>query len=297
MTALSRGIIPRFLSQLGPNTVTALGLLLTALTGALDHAVGVEISLVFLYLIPIAFVAWYAGAMRGTQVAMICTFVWYGIDAWLGGVPPSPMLNMVDLLSHMGFFVIVAVLLARQRMLLERERRASRTDFLTGALNRRAFIELASTEIERMRRNTRPFTITYFDLDNFKAVNDEQGHAAGDAVLCRIVNITRLHLRAIDSIARLGGDEFALLLPETSRPAAQAVVEKVIRLIQDEMDAMNWPITLSVGVLTCANTPRSVDAMLRAADRLMYQVKATGKNAILYAVCENDMQIPQRAAG
>ncbi len=68
-------------------------------------------------------------------------------------------------------------------------------------------------EVERSRRYARQFTIAYFDLDNFKAVNDQFGHAAGDELLKAVVDIIRAHVRATDVIARLGGDEFALLLP------------------------------------------------------------------------------------
>ena len=148
--------------------------------------------------------------------------------------------------------MIVAILVARQRFLLERERIASRTDFLTGALNRRALYELSSAEIQRAKRHTRPFTLTYFDVDDFKAINDGFGHPVGDEVLRHIVEIARQHLRETDSIARLGGDEFAFLLPETDSAAAQAVVDKIRHLIQEDMDAQSWPVTLSIGVLTCS---------------------------------------------
>lgn len=297
MAVLSRSI-SRLIHQLSANTVTAVGLLLSALVGAADFAAGADISLVFFYLVPIAFVAWYADAMRGTLVALACTFILYNVNALLGINPQSLQLGLIDLATHLGFFLIVTTLLARQRDLLDRERRASRTDFLTGALNRRAFIELASSEIERARRHGHAFTISYFDLDNFKTLNDDLGHAAGDAVLCRIVCIARQNLRAIDSIARLGGDEFALLLPETGSPAACSVVEKIFHIVQNEMMQNNWPVTLSVGVLTCEQPPYSVETMLRAADTLMYQVKSAGKNAILYATCNGETATlePHRAA-
>ena len=297
MLGLSRAI-SRFIHRLDRNTVTMVGLLLGALTGFADYAAGADISLAFFYLVPVAFVAWYADLSRGGLMALLCTLLWHGVNMLLGIAPPSLQLAFIDLSTHLGFFLIVATLLARQRALLDRERRASRTDFLTGALNRRAFIELTSNEIERARRHHHPFTISYFDLDNFKTVNDELGHAAGDAVLCRIVCIARQNLRTIDSIARLGGDEFALLFPETDRIAAQAVVDKIFRLVQNEMDERAWPITLSVGVLTCDQPPHSVEAMLRAVDKLMYKVKLAGKNAVLYEnlVSESSGMEPHRAA-
>jgi diguanylate cyclase (GGDEF)-like protein len=206
-------------------------------------------------------------------------------------VQSHPLESYVDFASKLTFFMVVALLIARQRLLLERERIASRTDFLTGALNRRALYEIASAEIQRAKRHDRPFTITYFDVDDFKTINDGFGHAVGDEVLRHIVEIARQHLRETDSIARLGGDEFAFMLPETDSDAAQSVVDKIRQLIREGMATRSWPVSLSIGVLTCEQAPDSVDEMLRVADQLMYQVKLQGKNAILYASCRGVLDI------
>lgn len=297
MAVLSR-TISRTLYRLDANIVMVLGLLFSVMLAVADYAIGPEISLVFFYVAPIAFVSWYAGLLRGTVLAVAAALLWYALGVGLPLEVTPVSVGLIDLATDLAFFLIVALLLARQRALLERERRASRTDFLTGVLNRRAFIELATAEIERARRHAHPFTITYLDLDNFKAVNDQLGHAAGDAALCRFADIAKRNLRATDSIARLGGDEFAFLLPETDGNAAKSVVEKIRDLVKEEMEAEQWPITLSVGVLTCEYPPHSVQAMLRAADQLMYQVKGAGKDAILYARCDQEMnlQAPHRAA-
>ncbi|MBI5041931.1 MAG: GGDEF domain-containing protein [Gammaproteobacteria bacterium] len=277
--------------RLSARTIIVIGLVFSALIGLIDSGLGNEISLTLFYLVPIAFVAWFAGRDVGALIAVPSALVWYASDKTVDMIKNHWFESYGDFGSKLTFFLIVAFLVARQRLLLDRERAASRTDFLTGALNRRALYEIASAEIQRAKRHARPFTITYFDVDDFKAINDSFGHAVGDEVLCHIVEIARQNLRATDSIARLGGDEFAFLLPETDSDAARAVVDKIRRLTQEDMDAQSWPVTLSIGVLTCAEAPDSVGAMLRVADQLMYQVKLQGKNAILYATCSDALAI------
>ncbi len=262
-----------------------------ALIGLAEYSLGAEISLAVFYLVPIAFVAWFAGRDAGAFMAIPSVLIWSAATKTVDIIQSHPLESYVDFATKLTFFMIVALLVARQRLLLERERITSRTDFLTGALNRRALYELSSAEIQRAKRHDRPFTITYFDVDDFKTINDDFGHAVGDQVLRHIVEIARQHLRETDSIARLGGDEFAFMLPETDSDAAKAVVDKIRQLIQEDMAAQSWPVTLSIGVLTCEQAPDSVEAMLRVADQLMYQVKLQGKDAILYANCRGILDI------
>jgi len=83
-------------------------------------------------------------------------------------------------------------------------------------------------------------------------------------------------------IARLGGDEFIILLPESGREAARAVMDKIQKLLLDEMQKNNWPVTFSIGAVTFNKPPNSVDELIQKADNLMYLVKASGKNQVLY---------------
>ena len=103
----------------------------------------------------------------------------------------------------------------RIRSLRERIADANRTDPLTGLLNRRAFEELLETELERATRAGRPLSVVVGDIDGFRAINERQGHAAGDAALQTIAQNALKWKRRIDQAARIGGEEFALLLPET----------------------------------------------------------------------------------
>ncbi|WP_225754706.1 diguanylate cyclase [Actinotalea sp. Marseille-Q4924] len=105
-------------------------------------------------------------------------------------------------------------------------------DPLTGALSRRRFLEVAATEIARSRRSGSPLVIGLMDLDDFKRVNDEGGHAAGDEVLVDLVTAVRGALRAEDAVGRLGGDEFALLLPGLDERRAHTVFDR-LRTLSD----------------------------------------------------------------
>ncbi|MBU1192696.1 MAG: diguanylate cyclase [Gammaproteobacteria bacterium] len=275
----------RFIADLNPGIIGVAGLGISTLLGLADYYVGSTISLSLFYLIPIALVAWYAGRRYGIATAIYSGLTLYWTNISTGAFGTQILLAHGAMASHLIIYLIVALLVARFRVLLNREREASRIDFLTGALNRRAFYEIANIEIERARRHNRPFTVTYFDLDDFKRVNDQLGHVVGDDVLRHVVTTVIQHLRTIDSIARLGGDEFVILLPEADSDAAHAVVDKMRKLVLEDMQAQNWPITLSIGVLICDQAPLSIDAMMRSADQLMYRVKNEGKNSIAYSNC------------
>jgi len=156
---------------------------------------------------------------------------------------------------------------------------------LTGVVNPRFFQELAQMEIHRFERYGRSFLLAYPDLDNFKTVNDRFGHPAGDQVLRIVASSARKGLRKSDVIARLGGDEFALLLPETDEESARLALSKIRDGLLEEMRLGNWPVTFSIGVLTCIASPRSAEELVRMADALMYSVKHECKNAMRYSTC------------
>jgi diguanylate cyclase (GGDEF)-like protein len=134
-----------------------------------------------------------------------------------------------------------------------------------------------------MIRYKTPLTVAFVDVDNFKVINDRFGHVTGDKILGIIASTIQRHLRKTDIVARVGGDEFATLLPDVGEEAAKIVVPKMQRKLLDEMWLNNWPVTFSIGVVTCVTPPNSVDEILNMADKLMYSVKNSGKNDIQYS--------------
>jgi diguanylate cyclase (GGDEF)-like protein/PAS domain S-box-containing protein len=176
-----------------------------------------------------------------------------------------------------------------ERKLLEQELELrSRSDPLTGMLNRRSFDESLAAQLAHARRYKRSGALLIADLDRFKQINDEFGHAAGDDALRTVSRVLASNLRETDTVgrdeaglvARLGGDEFALLLPETDAAGAEAVAGRLVEAIAAEpleIDGKPVQLGISVGAATFGGGDfPSAEDLLAAADRAMYVVKAAG---------------------
>lgn len=270
---------PRWLSIL-------LGVLLTALMGYLDYLSGYELSFSAAYLIPIFFLAWGAGRWAGLAEAVACVAIRTGADV-LGGLRyVHPVYIYWNALMRFGLFAGAALTLAALRRLVDDQRSLAATDHLTGAQNSRAFRETLRLETERSRRYQRPYTLAYFDLDNFKTINDSLGHAEGDQVLRVVVFAIRTNTRSSDTIGRVGGDEFTLLLPETDSGQARVAIDKIRDGILQEVHRRNWDVTVSIGACSVTGADVGVDAIIGQADRLMYEAKVAGKNTVRFAAPE-----------
>ncbi|MEP6505206.1 MAG: GGDEF domain-containing protein [Betaproteobacteria bacterium] len=162
-------------------------------------------------------------------------------------------------------------------------------DDLTGAFNRRHFMELLLDERERSHRTRQPYSVALFDLDHFKAINDRHGHAAGDAVLRDFCTLMQAHMRVTDRFARWGGEEFVLLMPVTTPvESASLAVER----IRGAVAAHDWSttttlaaderVTVSAGVATSV-AGESVEALIARADAALYQAKDGGRNRYVMA--------------
>ena len=155
------------------------------------------------------------------------------------------------------------------------------TDGLTGLLNRRAFLTELDKRLERHRRHGLRGTLIYFDLDNFKKVNDVRGHQAGDAVLKAVADETRRIVRVMDLASRIGGDEFLIWLEETGRTAAESIAQRMheaARELDRQFGAEGFPLGFSIGtVFSRLDQPESAEALISRADEAMYAAKKGGK--------------------
>ncbi len=155
-------------------------------------------------------------------------------------------------------------------------------DFLTSALSRRHFLDVAEQEFSRSQRYNLPLMVMMMDLDHFKQINDQHGHDAGDAVLREFVQTVRDVLRESDVIGRLGGEEFAVLLPSTTRDGGQALAERVVELVREgPVVVAGHPIhyTVSIGV-SCLDQELSFAALLKRADAALYHAKNQGRDSV-----------------
>ncbi len=252
--------------------------------GYLDYVTGYELSFSAFYLAPVFIAVWWVGMLWGMVAAVASALTWGIADVLSGHVYPNPAFYLWNSLIRLGFFTTVAYLLIALRKFHGRVVASARTDILTGLSNSRHFYELADVEVGRCQRHDRPVSLAYVDLDNFKLVNDRLGHAAGDDLLRLVAATLARQLRREDSLARLGGDEFAILLPETTPDAAEAVAKKIHANLGRTMSDSGYPVTSSIGVISCISPPESRDDLIRMADDLMYRVKKENKNAVVCAV-------------
>jgi diguanylate cyclase (GGDEF)-like protein len=172
----------------------------------------------------------------------------------------------VDLVQ--SYAIQAAVALANARSFATQRALATR-DPLTGLLNHREFHETVDRELDRGRRHGGQLTIALFDLDGFKLVNDGAGHAEGDRVLRGVATAMEEGCRASDMTFRIGGDEFALLLPNTGREEAEAVVGRV----RDAISGVDPRVSSSVGIAAWPQDGGSKDVLLAAADSGLYAMK------------------------
>jgi diguanylate cyclase (GGDEF)-like protein/putative nucleotidyltransferase with HDIG domain len=161
---------------------------------------------------------------------------------------------------------------------------ASRTDPLTGLLNRRALEELLDTELERATRAERPLSVIVGDIDSFAAVNERHGHAVGDSALQLVAADCLKWKRRIDQAARIGGEEFALLLPETDERGAFIVAERLRRATHRTFAEAAVPVTISFGVASSPAHGTDPVGLLRAADRAVAAAKDLGSDrTVIYS--------------
>jgi diguanylate cyclase (GGDEF)-like protein len=264
--------------------VFALALVFFTLVAVSDFVTSPRVSTSIYYIAPIALSAWYLGKFPGVGVAAVSALSWSAKDAVLRDYGSAEMWILFwNGFARFTLFLVVALLLAELRIHLRREQQLAQRDGLTDVLNRRTFHERVAYELPRHERSGQALSLIYLDLDNFKLVNDRQGHAVGDRSLVTVAEVMRRELRRTDHVGRLGGDEFAVLLIDTDSPRAQQVANKLFAELRAAMKAQGWPIDFSLGVVTLPQGARTdPETLLHAADQAMYSVKARGKGGYVH---------------
>jgi diguanylate cyclase (GGDEF)-like protein len=256
------------LATLGPIGAALIGVAIATTHGHGDGAA--------LYAWPVLWQSYWFGR-RGTVMIVL----WIGIvhalalislpagigygDRWLDVMVSMTVVGgVIDLLS------------GRNERLVERLEGEARIDGLTGVLNRRGFTEAAKAELARARRGGITLGFVSFDIDHFKAVNDEFGHDAGDKVLVRLGQIFREQTRQGDFVGRMGGEEFVALLVESDVPQTLEYAERMRDAFAAEAPGLP-SATLSAGV-TAATSPIELQPHLQLADAALYAAKRGGRN-------------------
>lgn len=285
------------LEALGTRGIIGVIIVLWILVIGSDLNTGPQLSFTLFYLMPIGIAAWYLGWRAGLAMALFGTFAWFVGDIVNGIAWTSQPVRYWNTAVRAGVFLVVAYAIAMLRYVIEEERDLARTDPLTGVSNWRHFSELAIRELSRARRYKKPIALAYVDVDNFKAVNDTLGHEAGNAVLRDIASAMTKSLRLTDVIARVGGDEFVLLLPDQGMEGAKAALAKVNHDLDAVREKYARSVGFSIGVIVATEAPAHVEALVQSADALMYQVKASGKSSIDFAILADASAGPLVTAG
>ncbi|BFM21628.1 GGDEF domain-containing protein [Gilvimarinus japonicus] len=156
----------------------------------------------------------------------------------------------------------------------------TKTDALTGAFNREGIEESIKNGLWEWRHSAKPLSIVMMDIDHFKKINDQYGHAVGDDILAGISALVKEHIRATDLFARWGGEEFVLVCRNTRIHYAQHIAEKLRAMIAEHKFDGELQVTASFGVATLTGG-RSVEQLFKAADDALYQAKEKGRNRVL----------------
>jgi diguanylate cyclase (GGDEF)-like protein len=199
--------------------------------------------------------------------------------------------NELLLLHTVADQLVVAV---NQAHLFAQMQQQALTDGLTGCYNRRSFELQLERDLHLATRMRQPLSLIMLDFDNFKHINDQAGHEAGDQALCLLADNLRAELRAVDTAARYGGDEFVIILPQADTEGALLVAER-LRTRVEEMQVPGFgQVTSSFGVATFPNHASSRDTLVVAADRALYSSKNAGRNRV--TVAESPLLPPPVAA-
>jgi len=245
------------------------------------------------YLFPVLLMSSLVGLWPGLVFAVLSPAAWTMADYMSGQSFSRPAYLIWNLLVRGLYYMLVAIMADRLHKAFSYQYSISQIDPLTNLLNSRGFYEKGYQAIFGKPKSSDSFTVAYLDLDNFKSVNDERGHAVGDELLCRVAEVMRKSAQEDDLLARFGGDEFVLLLRRVGLPDVQASFGRLREQLLDSMRHAGWPVTFSIGVLTFELPPNSLKEMVRLVDDLMYQVKRGGKDGILFRLYRASVVEPE----
>ncbi len=265
----------------------AMVLALSAVIIFFDFATPTYVVSTGFYLVPILLAAWYCGAALTLAVTCVCAISAVYISTTNLSATTSSWELLLSALSLILVFALFATVMLYLKNAFRKLHRQSTTDWLTRLGNRRDFYAQAAREVERSRRYNAPLALMMLDIDHFKQINDQYGHAAGDKVLRDLGEVCRATLRNIDIAARMGGEEFAVLMPgtpmEMAVDAAQRLLQKLSGIVVDLPDQQFVSFTVSIGVSILKSSDMAIDDVLSRADFALYEAKQGGRNQVRQA--------------
>ena len=282
----------KHLEFLKPHIITIIGCIVVLALWTLDYyIIGQEITFTLLYLIPVGLTVWFGGINGGIITSILSTFTWFIVYSNRESFPEITPVIIINFILKLSVYLVFSYILNRLNQNLLHEKELSATDALTDAMNRRAFNKILKSEIARSSRYGHPISLIYFDVDNFKTINDKYGHNTGDKLLKKISETAKGNLRNTDVFARMGGDEFAVLLPETGYPEAEKVTALLNKALNKMVNNLHLPCSFSIGMVSYRNAPENPEEIIGKADNLMYYSKNQGKSRITSENCESSNKL------
>ncbi|MEM6534595.1 MAG: GGDEF domain-containing protein [Pseudomonadota bacterium] len=243
------------------------------------------------------------GALKRSRIAQLQLLAWVPMIIYVAGrilrglgvidetsilelgLFPSLLLESL-LTSALVVFRMYDIRIERDNAVLERAefRDLASSDALTGALNRRAFVEHFDQTVAASMNRAQLLTLIVIDIDHFKTVNDKYGHAFGDDVLVKVTDFLRDHCRGEDAYARFGGEEFCMLISTKTKSAANACAERLREAIAAHTFDDGLHVTISIGMVTIsADKSTTFTSWFEAADKALYAAKQSGRNQVQWS--------------
>jgi len=216
---------------------------------------------------------WVANMLNGLLVIMVTVLAYQYL-----GVSITIRVLVTLVLTMIFTNIFLGIVLRLQ----ERLRKLGITDALTGVYNRRQMDRAVGEAVERHKRYGASSSLLLIDIDYFKRVNDEFGHAAGDRVLRELAALMRRSLRKLDLVFRIGGEEFLVLLPDVKRAGAAEAAEKLRREVASADLHPGWKLTVSIGVGQLG-PGEAREQWIRRIDRALYAAKDSGRDRVVVA--------------
>ena len=270
--------------QVDKKYIAAFALFLNLLLAWADYLTGPLAPFSQLYLIPIIISALFVSDKWTYFIAFLAVLA--DIPVFMQLLQTFTLTPVIfDFSSKLiTYFAFAYLTLLLKKLLIALDELASE-DPLTKSKSMRFFNEMGTTELARAYRSKQPLSLAYIDVDNFKEVNDTQGHLHGDRLLIEITSSIKSNLRQEDTIGRLGGDEFAILLVQTDQHQAESIITRIQQDLFKAITPYKTNVTFSIGVITyLGENLLSMRDFVLLADNAMYDIKKSTKNSVQYLI-------------
>ncbi len=280
--------ILEFPGKLPKPLLTIFAFLLVLTIGSLDLTAGYnKVSIAFLYLFPIILITWYEGGIPAVIISIFSAITWSIADTASGPVYSHIAVPVWNTVMVFGMFSIVAYSFATIKRLMIRERAHFHNDDLAHAASANLFYEEGQREVKRAARYKRPLTLVRLAINDYNRITGTLGWSMGESLALAVAETVMKTLRATDIVAKLDAHEFAILMPETKNQDAEVAVHKVQEHLLDLVKQNDWPVTFSIGVVTCTAPACTIDELIAMAGDLMKAAPGDAGNRVQYRIVES----------